>query len=129
MWALLAVVSLAWVVVSIAFPKESAPRVQDSPEARVQSAFRSTAQSYFARTLRDPESARYQDWSLHEGTIMLAGEPFEKGYVIRVNVNAKNGFGGYTGFQPMQLFMSSKGTILGDAEKLGANTGQMLKSD
>jgi hypothetical protein len=29
----------------------------------------------------------------------------------------------------MQLFMSSKGTILGDAEKLGANTGQMLKSD
>lgn len=61
--------------------------------------FETALKEYFCDRLKDCESARYK-----------FGEPFEayqnygfdlawKGWIVPVDVNAKNGFGGYTGFQ------------------------------
>lgn len=68
-----------------------------------------TVQSYFEQALKDPDSAKYQ-WT---------GEPFkgyarigfghtqtiEYGWVVPVKVNAKNSYGGYTGWKEHHLLV------------------------
>ncbi len=60
--------------------------------------------SHFDQTLKDPESARYQVGNPVKGyygktTNNLAGPRDVKfGWLVPTKVNAKNGFGGYTGW-------------------------------
>lgn len=75
------------------------------PPSNVESSIR----AHFEQTLKDPESARYKigepqkahaNWGLIDG-----GKVRWVGYLVRVEVNAKNSYGGYTGYQPyMALF-------------------------
>lgn len=64
---------------------------------------------YFENTLKDPESARfrfYDPQKAHANSGLLEGGKIRwVGYLIRVDVNAKNSYGGYVGFKPyMALF-------------------------
>ncbi len=55
---------------------------------------------YFSKTLKDPESVRYSEFSTprKEHAIKKAGEKLAiYGYSACVLVNAKNSYGGYTG--------------------------------
>lgn len=66
--------------------------------------------SHFEVVLKDPESARYRfglprkaylnNGLIHGGTVAWVG------YVVRVDVNAKNSMGGYTGHQPYLALFS-----------------------
>lgn len=61
-------------------------------------------QTYFANTLRDPESARYTFGELYRAQcnegLAWGGKVTWWGWAMEVGVNAKNGYGGYTGTQP-----------------------------
>lgn len=78
-----------------------------------QSDFRSVAEAKIKERLKDPSSAEFK-W----------GEPFKVscnkglfrtpqrwlGWSLMVEVNAKNSFGGFTGFQPMTVLIANDGT-------------------
>ncbi len=64
--------------------------------------YKELIQDHFVETLIDPESVRY-DWR---------GKPFRAitniityGWFVRVNINAKNSCGGYTGKTPFTILM------------------------
>lgn len=65
--------------------------------------------------LKDPESARYRFTEPVKGYIRKApiqgGKPANYGYVATVWVNAKNGFGGYTGEQGYR-FLLKNGVVM-----------------
>ncbi len=64
--------------------------------------YQDTEKDIILRSLRDPESARFNFIALRGSAIQshfLSTEPILV-WVSEVQVNAKNGFGGYTGFQP-----------------------------
>jgi hypothetical protein len=63
------------------------------------------AKRYFERALKDSESARYQFGSALPGRLWggAANGGWVYGYLMHVDVNAKNGFGGYVGYQQWQL--------------------------
>lgn len=71
-------------------------------------------------SLRDPWSAKYR---FHGNPIkaynreapITGGAIAKFGYLIYVDVNAKNGFGGYTGWEEYRLFVRN-GEILGRIE-------------
>lgn len=66
-------------------------------------------QSYFAQILKDPESVRYTGWTEPtKGYVrgpMYKGYPLTYGWLVGVNVNAKNSYGGYTGFKKYTFLM------------------------
>ena len=68
---------------------------------------------HFESILKDPDSARYKvsppykafaNYSLVEG-----GGLRWKGYAVDVQVNAKNSYGGYTGFKPYIVLINENG--------------------
>ncbi len=64
--------------------------------------YQDTEKDIILRSLRDPESARFNFVALRGSAIQshfLGMEPILV-WVSEVQVNAKNGYGGYTGFQP-----------------------------
>lgn len=64
------------------------------------------AQSFISSSLKDPNSAQYQWGNVEKGWIRHApayGGGLVFGYILDVNVNAKNSFGGYVGFKPYQF--------------------------
>lgn len=67
------------------------------------------------RMLRDPDSARFE-WSPPYQITCDKGLYRTKkrwqGWAMDVNVNAKNAFGGYTGFQPYLIMFESDGVRL-----------------
>lgn len=87
----------------VSFPNEYAPVPPDitigPPPADAEAAVR----AHMETVLRDPESARYKFEAVHKA---YAHEPLTSGgkfawagHRIDFAVNAKNGYGGYTGFQ------------------------------
>jgi hypothetical protein len=56
---------------------------------------KAVARFFVEKELKDPDSAQYQDTHVYE--MMLQGDRV-KMYTICGKINAKNGFGGYTGF-------------------------------
>ena len=72
-----------------------------------------TAQAFLDKHLKDPRSAQYE-WGesykawLRRGIIHGGGKIF--GYRLDVDVNAKNSYGGYTGFKKY-VFMFYNGAI------------------
>lgn len=72
-----------------------------NPEAAVR--------DYFEKNLKDPESARYKlskPVKAYNNTgLAYGGGVVWTGYLVDVEVNAKNSFGGYVGYKPyMVLF-------------------------
>lgn len=65
------------------------------------------ARDFIERTLRDPESARYRFGTLTKAYgaygVWNYSTPWS-GYLLPVEVNAKNSFGGYVGFKPYVVF-------------------------
>jgi hypothetical protein len=62
------------------------------------------AENAIRAKLKDPESARFSDM-IRKTTANARGEPTD---VVCGRVNAKNGFGGYTGFTPAVYLVSRK---------------------
>lgn len=71
----------------------------------------STCQDAARKSLRDPESARFDSWAVSE---LPAGSQGERQFSASGFVNAKNGFGGYTGNQTYQC--SATVTLEGKVE-------------
>jgi len=63
--------------------------------------YKQQVRAYMHVTLKDPDSAQYQHWVLAKGYSEC--KPPVYGWIVSVQVNAKNGFGAFTGYQP-QLF-------------------------
>jgi hypothetical protein len=64
----------------------------------------------FEQVLKDPESARYRFGRpvkayTNEG-LAYGGKVSWVGYLVDVQVNAKNSFGGYVGFKPYMVFFA-----------------------
>ena len=73
-----------------------------------QAACEATAQRQIASHLREPRTARYTFGDCAPGTLgamPLARLPRQKGYVINVSVEAKNGFGFYTDPIPYRVLI------------------------
>lgn len=65
---------------------------------------------HFEKVLKDPESARYRFGQpikayANEG-LAYGGKVTWVGYLVDVQVNAKNSFGGYVGFKPYMVLFS-----------------------
>lgn len=64
---------------------------------------RRKAKEFFADYLKDPYSAQYQWGTIEKGWIReapISGGNLIFGYILRVNVNAKNSYGAYIGYKP-----------------------------
>jgi|SaaInl5LU_22_DNA_1037371.scaffolds.fasta_scaffold27240_2 hypothetical protein len=71
------------------------------------------AERFFSNMLKDPYSVQYQWGSVYQGWMRHApihGGGLVFGYILEVNVNAKNSYGGYVGFKPYR-FVFYNGTI------------------
>jgi len=73
--------------------------------------------TYFEDLLKDPDSARfrfgpplraYQQYGALSGQ---AGKVKWVGYILQVNVNAKNSFGGYTGYKRYDVLLNNTGSV------------------
>lgn len=101
----------------------------DSDRALMQSAKKPTSQaaaekavrSYFEKTLKDPESARYTYMPMQNGYVDLGGPltsgKREVGWFVCGTVNAKNSYGGYVG---QRVFMTHFNRITVDSVDDGA---------
>jgi len=73
--------------------------------------------SYHGRKLKDPFSAQYQISTPIEGYTRKApiagGEADSFGYMVLAHVNAKNSYGGYTGWKPHWFFIMN-GFVVGE---------------
>jgi len=85
------------------------------------------AKQFFSRYLKDPLSAQFEWGNVQPGWWRHApihGGGLVFGYVLEVNVNAKNSFGAYTGFRPY-AFVFKNGiivTVYGQQELSGGAT-------
>ena len=71
-----------------------------------------------ASMLKDPDSAKYQFKEPYKAYVthypdQLFPDKTEYGWIIRVGVNAKNSFGGYTGYQLYRFLVRDEKLILG----------------
>lgn len=85
------------------------------------------AQSFLSNRLKDPYSAQYQWGNVYQGWIRHApihGGGLVFGYILDVNVNAKNSFGGYVGFKPYRFvfYNGAIKTVYGQQELDGGTT-------
>ncbi len=71
----------------------------------------SIVKDWFRYRLKDPYSADYNIGQPQEGYMkdaIIFGGRLHCGYVVDVSVNAKNSYGGYTGFQNYKFIISQK---------------------
>lgn len=77
---------------------------------------------HFQGILRDPQSAVYQFGEPQKGYAnngwALGGEVAWHGWLVDVEINAKNGFGGYTGFKPYVVYFKNDGVYKVDQDPL-----------
>lgn len=72
--------------------------------------YEAAIKQHFEYLLKDPESARYRigtprkAYGNHAG--IQGGGIRWTGYLVKVQVNAKNGFGGYAGYKPYLVLFS-----------------------
>lgn len=88
-------VMCGWLAYSLV-PK---PPRQNAPLFYPKATARACVRNYMERVLKDPDSAKYTDWTVNsiaktDTSVSRAGTG---DYRVRVLVNAKNSFGGYTG--------------------------------
>ena len=69
--------------------------------------YQALIKAYMAKTLKDPESARYAEFSTPRKEHAIANRRAIYGYSSCVQVNAKNSYGGYTGNQQFWFFFQN----------------------
>lgn len=89
-------------VVAACDPSSSSPSVSAS---HVQQDVIDTCYDAVKKMLKDPDSARFSDWTASEGGSPPVGMAYnpsagDEPYTAHGMVNAKNGFGGYNGDEP-----------------------------
>lgn len=89
------------------------------------------SKTYFEKALRDPDSAKYKFETLGRGWVkdgLVMGGKTHYGWIQVVSVNAKNGFGGYTGAKDHYLFFRD-GKLVRDitGEVVAAKMGGLVK--
>lgn len=73
---------------------------------------REAATRYLRKVLKDSESARYEWGSIESGTWRGMFERFgTPGWIFSVEVNAKNSYGGYTGFKGWRFVFRSNSIV------------------
>ncbi|MBS0160742.1 MAG: hypothetical protein JSS26_19350 [Nitrospira sp.] len=95
-------------------PTEAAQSAADYGTSIEQSAAQQLAESWLTLHLKDSESARYQWGVVQRGYTkdpLISGGAVNYGYLLPVLVNAKNSYGGYTGFEQWG-FLFHNGTLL-----------------
>ncbi len=85
------------------------------------------AERWLSRQLKDPMSAQYQWGKVYKGWIrhaIIYGGRVEYGYRLDASVNAKNSFGGYTGFKAYQFLFRDRvlQTVYGEQSLSGGGT-------
>lgn len=89
-----------------------APTDYGSPIAQADA--ESAAKEFLNARLKDASSAIYQCYPVTTGVerdALIFGGRVWAGYELRCGVNAKNSFGGYTGFEPF-IFMFHDGALV-----------------
>lgn len=73
--------------------------------------FENAIKRHFESTLKDPESARYKFGrpikAYANNGLIAGGKVAWKGYMVDVEVNAKNSYGGYVGYKPYMFFFTA----------------------
>jgi hypothetical protein len=95
-------------------PTEAAQNSADYGAAIEQSTAQQLAESWLTLHLKDSESARYQWGVIQRGYTkdpLISGGAVNYGYLLPVLVNAKNSYGGYTGFEQWG-FLFHNGSLL-----------------
>jgi hypothetical protein len=84
--------------------------------------WQATVKAYVGAMLKDPDSATYRFGEPRPGWVakppISGGGLDATGYIVAVEVNAKNGYGGYTGFTEMQ-FLIHDGRVIRHAKRAG----------
>ena len=110
---LFAVVSLAGCAnnASIADPA----LIQDADYGPYPQNLEETVKNHFSMSLFDPFSAQYQIGKPYKGYLREApikgGEPTVFGYIVNINVNAKNRYGAYVGWKGYRLMIRDDGVV------------------
>ena len=95
-WGLLLVaVPVGVVILIIGLIGSSVSKHESKPSFGTDIDAKAVARFFVEKELKDPDSAQYQDTHVYE--MMLIGDKV-KMYTVCGKINAKNGFGGYTGF-------------------------------
>lgn len=90
--------------ISAPLPKEEAMRATyPAPPTKAK------IQAYLRFALLDAKAAEFDHWILYRG--YLKSKPPIFAHIVSVDVNAKNAFGGYTGFKRYILLAHGDGTI------------------
>lgn len=88
-------------ILGCATEPEKAPSEIDYDD--VPASYEAAIQNYFNETLKDPLSIQYREVTKPEkGYIrapLITGGKKTYGWLVRATINAKNSYGGYTGFQ------------------------------
>lgn len=66
--------------------------------------------TYMSRVLKDPDSGRFEFLNAPK-TAWNKLDGLQYGYAVCANINAKNSYGGYTGFQ-MSYFLIRNGRVI-----------------
>ena len=88
----------------------SQSELEDADYGAYPTNYQEIATAWFEESLRDPFSAQYR-WEgepqpgYHREAPITGGDVVEFGYIVYVDVNAKNGFGAYTGWEEYRLFI------------------------
>lgn len=73
--------------------------------------YKEIIKNYLDRSLKDPESAKIEYIFSPRTAWNKLGGDLKFGYSVCVNVNAKNSYGGYTGFQ-RHYFLIKNGSVI-----------------
>ncbi|MCO7526356.1 hypothetical protein NJH54_17830 [Pseudomonas asiatica] len=113
-WIIAAALSLLAGCASGPTPQEIANADYGTPIAQGQAEER--IKQYFNGVLKDPYSAQYQFSQVQQGYVVgsaFEGRNLYAGYIISVDVNAKNSFGGYTGSKGYQFLFQNGALVKG----------------
>lgn len=72
--------------------------------------FEEIVKGYFTPQLKDPESARYRIITPFQGYHRSISST-KYGYITKVYINAKNGYGGYTGEKLWELLINNGNVV------------------
>lgn len=127
-YLLISTVLLSGCATADAFQPVAPDAAWDTPPANEQA----IVKAHFDTKLRDPESARYDFGPMFKAQCnegwMRGGKVVWYGWAHEVLVNAKNGFGGYSGPQPYTVLYEQgrvKSAMLG--RNFGVNDGLCRK--
>ena len=83
--------------------------IDNSNPAKLPDNYKSLIKNYFIRALKDPDSAKYIFYKPVRAYSASTKTVF---WMVRVDVNAKNSYGGYTGYKPFLFARKTDGGIM-----------------